>query len=134
MNVVSEVPEFVIEREFDAPPELVWRAWTEPELLARWYGPNVETVVHEFDLSPGGLWLHEMKMGDNSHYVRIEFQEIVPRERISWRESGADAEWKPTIKRGQSTIWYRWGQAEAKQLSFAPDEQETIATHYQQGA
>ncbi|MBT3941115.1 MAG: SRPBCC domain-containing protein [Chloroflexi bacterium] len=90
---MSEKPEFVMEREFDAPRELVWRAWTEPEFLARWYGPNVETVIHEFDLKPGGQWLHEMKMGENSHFVKIEFQEIQPPERISWLESGVDSNW-----------------------------------------
>ncbi|MBC8242468.1 MAG: SRPBCC domain-containing protein [Alphaproteobacteria bacterium] len=92
---MAESPEFVMEREFDAPRELVWRAWTEPELLARWYGPNVETVVHEFDLRPGGQWLHEMKMGENSHFVRIEFQEIHPPERLVWHESSSDADWNP---------------------------------------
>lgn len=90
---MSELPEFVMDREFDAPRELVWRAWTESELLARWYGPNVETVVHKFDFRPGGLWLHEMKMGENSHFVKIQFQEIQPPERLVWRESGVDADW-----------------------------------------
>jgi uncharacterized protein YndB with AHSA1/START domain len=37
---MSEPPIYVLERTFDAPPELVWRGWTEPALLARWYGPN----------------------------------------------------------------------------------------------
>ena len=49
--------EYVVEREFDASREMVWRAWTDPELLARWYGPGVETIIHEFDLKPGGSWL-----------------------------------------------------------------------------
>ena len=38
---MSDLPEFVTDREFDAPRDLVWRAWTDPELLARWYGPNM---------------------------------------------------------------------------------------------
>ena len=93
---MSETPEFVMDREFDAPRELVWRAWTEPELLARWYGPNVETVIHKFELRPGGMWLHEMKMGENSHFIKIVFQEILPPERLVWRESSSDADWNPT--------------------------------------
>ncbi|WP_245484999.1 hypothetical protein [Ciceribacter ferrooxidans] len=32
-------------------------------MLARWYGPEVETVIHKIDVTPGGLWLNEMKMG-----------------------------------------------------------------------
>jgi len=51
---MSETPQFATEHEFDAPRSLVWQAWTQPDLLARWYGPNVETIVHEFDLKPGG--------------------------------------------------------------------------------
>ena len=81
---MTEMPEFVMDREFDAPRELVWRAWTEPELLARWYGPNVESVIHKFELRPGGMWLHEMKMGENSHFIKIVFQEIQPPERLAW--------------------------------------------------
>ncbi len=39
---MSGLPEFVLDRVFDAPRELVWRAWTDPELLHRWYGPGVK--------------------------------------------------------------------------------------------
>lgn len=49
--------DFVMVREFDAPPELIWRAWTDPDLLARWWGPegftNHGCVV---DARPGGRW------------------------------------------------------------------------------
>jgi len=43
---MSDLPTYVLERVFDAPRELVWKTWTDPELLPRWYGPNVETIVH----------------------------------------------------------------------------------------
>ena len=46
---MSDLPEYVLERVFDAPRELVWRTWTEPALLSRWYGPGVETIVHKLD-------------------------------------------------------------------------------------
>ncbi|AGH47922.1 activator of Hsp90 ATPase 1 family protein [Sphingomonas sp. MM-1] len=46
-----------ITRIFDAPRELVWRAWTRPEMLIAWYGPPDWPAVHiEQDLSPGGRW------------------------------------------------------------------------------
>ena len=70
---MSELPEFVLDREFDAPRELVWRAWTDPALLAQWYGPNVETVIHQFDLEPEGVWLNEMKMQQGSSYQKVVF-------------------------------------------------------------
>ena len=60
---MSDVPTYVLEREFDAPRELVWKVWTEAELLPRWYGPGVETIVHHLEVKPGGLWLGEMRMG-----------------------------------------------------------------------
>jgi uncharacterized protein YndB with AHSA1/START domain len=58
---MSDIPTYVLERMFDAPRALVWQIWTDPKLLQRWYGPNVETIIHQFDLRPGGAWLNEMK-------------------------------------------------------------------------
>ncbi len=90
---MSDLPELVIDREFDAPRELVWRAWTDPELLGRWYGPNIETVVHQFDLKIGGVWLHEMKMGGGSSFQKAVFSEVVPPERLVWHHySAVDAD------------------------------------------
>ena len=54
---MTDLPTYVLERTFDAPRELVWKTWTDPQLLSRWYGPRVETVVHRLELKPGGLWL-----------------------------------------------------------------------------
>ena len=68
---MSELPEYVIDRVFDAPREMVWRAWTDPELLPRWYGPGAETTIHKFDLQPGGMWLGEMKWGGNSDFSKV---------------------------------------------------------------
>ena len=93
---MSEIPEYQIDRVFDAPRETVWRAWTEPELLARWYGPNIETVIHKFELKPGGVWLNEMKMGSKSDLSKITFQDIVPEERLVWHHSSTDANWNVT--------------------------------------
>ena len=73
--------------------ELVWRTWTEPELLARWYGPNVETIVHRLELKPGGLWLGEMRWGGKSHYQRVEYTEVTPPERLVWLHAVSDGDW-----------------------------------------
>ena len=86
-------PKFVMTRDFAAPKALVWRTWTEAELVQRWYGPGVETVIHEFDPKPGGLWLNEMKMGDRSMNQRMEFTEVSPTDRLVMLMSNADAEW-----------------------------------------
>lgn len=94
---MSDVAEFVLDREFDAPRALVWRAWTEPELLARWYGPNVETVIHQFDLQPDGVWLNEMKMSSKSMFQKVVFKEITKPERMIWHHySSVDSDWNET--------------------------------------
>lgn len=90
---MTESPTYVLERTFDAPRALVWKAWTDPALLPRWYGPRVETVIHRLELKPGGLWLVEMKMSGGSGYQRVEYIEVTPPERLVWLHSTADAEW-----------------------------------------
>lgn len=90
---MSDLPIYVLERVFDAPRELVWRAWTDPTLLPRWYGPRVETIIHRHELKPGGLWLGEMRWGGNSHYQRVEFTEVTPPERLVWLHSVSDRDW-----------------------------------------
>ncbi len=94
---MSELPEYLIDRTFDAPRELVWRAWTDPDVLQRWYGPGVETIIHKFDLQPGGSWLNEMKMGGNSNFQKVVFQEVTQPEILVWHHySSTDSEWNIT--------------------------------------
>jgi uncharacterized protein YndB with AHSA1/START domain len=90
---MSDLPIYVLERLFDAPRELVWKTWTDPGLLSRWYGPRVETIVHRLELKPGGLWLVEMKWGGNSHYQRVEYTEVSVPQRLVWLHSSSDAAW-----------------------------------------
>jgi uncharacterized protein YndB with AHSA1/START domain len=90
---MSDLPTYTLERIFDAPRELVWKTWTDPKLLARWYGPNVETIIHRLVARPGGLWLHEMKMRGRSSYQRTDFIEVVEPERLVCLMANADAEW-----------------------------------------
>lgn len=90
---MSELPEYILDRIFDAPRELVWRAWTDPDILHRWYGPNIETVIHKFDLKPGGSWLNEMKMRGMSDFSKMTFQEVVEPEKLVWHHSSTDSDW-----------------------------------------
>jgi uncharacterized protein YndB with AHSA1/START domain len=90
---MSDLPEYVLDRIFDAPRELVWRAWTDPEILHRWYGPGVETIIHQFDLQPGGAWHNEMKWSDNSDFSIMVFQEVTEPEKLVWHHCSADSEW-----------------------------------------
>ncbi|MBO9579694.1 MAG: SRPBCC domain-containing protein [Sphingobium sp.] len=93
---MSELPTFVLEKTFEAPRSLVWRTWTDPKLLSRWYGPNVETIIHQLDARPGGLWLNEMKMSRGSSYQRSEYLEVVEPERLVCLMANADQNWNVT--------------------------------------
>lgn len=103
---MSDLPEYLLDRGFDAPREMVWRAWTDPDLLSRWYGPGVETIIHKFILKPGGSWLNEMKWGDKSDRSKMVFQEIVPHEKLVWHHSSTDANWN-TITSPMMADWPR---------------------------
>lgn len=92
---MTDRPIYRLERRFNAPRALVWRAWTEPELLSRWYGPNVETTIHGFDPVAGGAWLTGMKMGEFSHFERCDFVEVVAPERLVFLQSMTDPEFAP---------------------------------------
>lgn len=91
---MTDLPVFELERVFEAPREMVWRTWTESELLARWYGPNVETVIHKLDVREGGVWLNEMRHGGGSNRERMDYVEVDPPARLVWLHSIADENWE----------------------------------------
>ena len=84
--------ELVIERVFDAPRELVWKAWTEPEHFMRWWGPKgFTTPFCEIDLRVGGKYLNCMRSPEGKDYWSTGvYREIVPLERIVCTDSFAD--------------------------------------------
>lgn len=88
MNANSSEPpserEIVSTRIVNASRELVWRAWTDPALLAQWWGPKGFTnTFDEFDLKPGGHWHFVMHGPDGTDYKNHSvFVEIVKPERI----------------------------------------------------
>ena len=82
--------EIVISRVFNAPRELVWRAWTEPELVAKWWGPRgFTTTIKKHEFRVGGVWEHTMHGPDGANYPnKSTFKEIVPFERVVYRHGG----------------------------------------------
>jgi uncharacterized protein YndB with AHSA1/START domain len=76
--------QILITREFDAPRHLVYRAWTEPELVRRWWTANRgEMTVAEIDLRVGGTWRYVMVTPDGLEVAfHGEYRELVPNERI----------------------------------------------------
>ena len=76
--------QILISREFAAPPRLVWRAITEPELVRRWWpGKRGEMVSGEIDLRVGGRWRYLMTAGEGYEVgFHGEYRELVPGERL----------------------------------------------------
>jgi uncharacterized protein YndB with AHSA1/START domain len=71
MQITAEpgVPQVLTSREFDAPRELVYRAFTEPDLLVRWLGPRKYTMtIDRFDLRDGGTWRYVHADGDGNAF------------------------------------------------------------------
>lgn len=82
--------EILIERVFDAPRDLVWEAWTNPEHVAQWWGPNgFTTTITKMDFRVGGVWKLTMHGPDGTDYPNSSvFREIVKPERIVFAHGG----------------------------------------------
>ena len=87
----------VIERTFDAPVDLVWRMWTEPEHLSAWYGPDGATVpVAKMDVRVGGVRQVCMEVQSPGGPVQMWFtgayREVVENRRLVYTEAMSDAD------------------------------------------
>lgn len=83
----------VIERTFDAPVELIWKMWTQPEHFKKWYGPEGFTVpVAEMDVRVGGRHVFCMEAPDGSMKIWSagEYIEVVPHRRLVYTDSLTD--------------------------------------------
>lgn len=76
--------EMSITRVVDAPRDLVWKIWTEPDHIKEWWGPNgFKNTIHKYDLVPGGEWVLTMHGPDGTDYPNhIRFVEIIPQQRL----------------------------------------------------
>lgn len=88
----ASVQDVTIERIFDAPRALVWKAWTDPEHLMRWWGPkDFTSPACTLDLRVGGRYLFCMQAPDGQNYWSTgTFNEIIPLKRLVWTDSFAD--------------------------------------------
>lgn len=85
--------EIVVTRQFDAPPSLVFAAWTSAEHLGRWWGPRgFTTTTSEMDFRPGGTWRFVMHGPDGTDYPNlIRYEEIAAPERLVFAHGVDDA-------------------------------------------
>lgn len=102
-------PEIVIERVFDGPPALVWRTWTDPEHVMRWWGPKGFTSpVCKADFRVGGSYLYCMRSPQGKDFWTTGvYLEIVEPERIVYTDcfSDADGNLVPASRWGLTGDW-----------------------------
>jgi uncharacterized protein YndB with AHSA1/START domain len=85
-TIYSDGAELTFERTFDAPRELVWKAFTDPNLVPRWWGPHgTTTTVVEMDVRPGGAWRYLSRAAGREDVTFYgEYLEVDPPKGFKW--------------------------------------------------
>jgi uncharacterized protein YndB with AHSA1/START domain len=125
--------EFFIRREFDAPLDRMWRAWSDPERMSHWWGPKgSKTEVVKLDFRPGGICHYRMDFEGQTMWGKLRYREIEPKQRLVFIVSFSDENegitvhpmnpgWPRQIlstitfseKDGKTTVTVRWVPYEA---------------------
>ena len=103
MTVRSVIPDreqltLTVTAEYDAPVDAVWQLWSDPRLLAKWWGPpTYPATVHRHDLSAGGRVVYSMTgpQGD-THYGWWNVLDVSAPSRIEFEDGFGDAQGRPT--------------------------------------
>lgn len=85
-TIYSDGGDLTFERTFDAPRDLVWKAFTDPTLVPRWWGPHgTTTTVLEMDVRPGGSWRYVSRAADRDDVTFYgEYLEVDPPKSFTW--------------------------------------------------
>ena len=129
MNASAAPTPLVITRIFDAPIELVYRLWTDPALVRRWWGIKGSTIpLCELDVRVGGRWRIDMQAPSGKIYRNGgEYLEVVPNERLVYTDvpDPTIAEWQgepPLPRRNIVRFTEREGKTDVTlQIEFATD-------------
>ena len=91
-NENNSEKKLIIHRIFDAPRELLWKAWTDPEITKKWFGPRTYTIpFNSIDLRLGGKNITCMRSPEGKDMWSVgEYRELIPNERIVITDSFAD--------------------------------------------
>ncbi len=109
-------PSLRITRHYGVPPEKVWRAWTEPQALSRWFGPgDTDSVTRaELDVRVGGRYHIAFRTQDGEeHDVSGTYQEVVENRRLSFTWA-----WKSTPERVSLVTIEMRATADGTELGF----------------
>ena len=71
-----------VERTFDAPRDRVWRAYTDPTLVAQWWGRGNKLVIEKLEVEKGGHWRFVEHEGGQQHGFEGRFREVTPQDRL----------------------------------------------------
>jgi uncharacterized protein YndB with AHSA1/START domain len=129
---VAPAADFVITRVFDAPRAVVFKAWTEPGHMARWWGPhNFTNPVCELDPRPGGAWRIVMRGPDGAeHPARGVYREVVEPERIAFTIDHSDLpdDWHDVVNPGRDRSKGRPAIEVVAVVTFVENEGKTTQT------
>jgi uncharacterized protein YndB with AHSA1/START domain len=80
--------ELVFSRVLDAPLDLVWEIWTNPEHIARWWGPaGFTNTIRKMEVRTGGEWDLTMRGPDGTDYaIRCVFTEVIPQKKLVYQQ------------------------------------------------
>ncbi|MGO4545309.1 SRPBCC domain-containing protein [Paenibacillus sp. 2TAB23] len=96
-----------LKREFNAPRELVYKVWTEPDHFGNWWGPQGFTLeVVKMEVRPGGMFFGCQKSPDGQHVMwgKFVYQEVQPPEKLIWVQSFSDENGN-TIRAPFNPLW-----------------------------
>lgn len=100
--------DLTIERAIDAPPHLIWQAWTKPEHLKQWFTPRPwKTAECEVDLKPGGIFRVVMQSQEGELYPNLDacYLEIVENERLVWT-MGLEPGYRPATQKSPDSPFF----------------------------
>src|SRR5439155_15509639 len=105
--VLSPSRTLTISRVVDAPKELVWKVWTDPEHIKNWWGPNGFTnTIFQMDVTPGGVWDFIMHGPDGTDYKnKSVYKDVVKYEKLVYDHVSPKFQCTVTfIEKGKKTL------------------------------
>jgi len=123
-----------VERVFNAPRERVWRAFTDPELLAQWWGRGNKLVIERHELERGGHWRFVEHSDHGVHGFEGRYREVKPMERLSMTFEWDGMPGYPAVS---TAVFEDLGDGRTKVVStmqfYTPEERDGMLTSGMEG-